>query len=156
MLVSIIGLIILSAVFGLIIVSCLLAVVFFAVYIKYKHVIKGGNNRYNEVANTVSARIIHHNVYTMDYLLNNDAQECKEKGATEMNVFRFKALVSSRPDAIGMIAGLADVDIENTLVVVGMNDAGQELSTTIHCAKEGFDEKIDASVNDSGILKIKL
>lgn len=145
LLLGLIGLMVLSAVLGLIFVACFFAVVFFVVFVKYKAVIKESK----------TARIVHHRVYTMDYLLGTDAKECIKKGATEMYVFRFSALADYRPEVMDMVKGVTDIDKENTLVVVGLNDLNQEMSVTIHCAK-GFDEKINASINDSGILKIKI
>lgn len=98
-----------------------------------------------------NTRVIRHKELTLDYLLNNDVNECKANGAVEMNLFRVETFTSTTPNVEIQIA---DIDEHNSLMCVGVNEAGEMVYYTLHCA-QSLDESIAAAINSENILKVK-
>ena len=98
-----------------------------------------------------NTRVMRHKELTLDYLLDNDAKECKANGAVEMNLFRLEAFTSAMPN---VEIKIADIDEHNSLMCVGVNQAGEMVYHTLHCA-QSLDESIAAAINSENILKVK-
>lgn len=112
------------------------------------------NTHFEELINVPSLRVIRHKELSYDYIIHNVGNECMSQGATEMNIFMAKAAMASHPEIGKMLKDLNSRDKETALIVVGLNDAQEELYSVVHCA-EAWDERLKACVNDKDILTIK-
>lgn len=127
-------------------------VVSYAVYRKMrkdKRVAQTTSGRF--VFDERNTRVVRHKELTLDYLLDNDAKECKANGAVEVNLFRLEAFTSAMPNVEVKIAG---IDEHNSLMCVGLNQKGEMVYYTLHCA-QSLDESIAAAINSENILKVK-